>query len=145
MRRTPVAFDDCIGPDGTVRLRSYLAHAGTSWLDAGCRGPQGCGRTVPIGIREAVRMMGSAEATAGGLERHLRCAACGGRGVRVRVAVGPRPAEVRRREGPLPVVQARSGGGSWCPEEEKSGTNEWRRRSSFATTREAAPGDSGAA
>ena len=62
-----------IGPDGTVRLRCYLASADSVWLSAGCQGRQGCGHSAPIGIRAALRIMGSSEATVRQLERRLRC------------------------------------------------------------------------
>jgi hypothetical protein len=110
MKRGAVAFDDCIGPDGTVRLRCYLPLANTTWLRASCAGMRGCQRIVPIGIREAIRRMGSADATIGDLARRLRCRACGGWEVRVQVATDPRPAEVRERDGVLPGVRAKLGG-----------------------------------
>ena len=111
MRHTPVAFDDCIGPDGRVRLRSYLPSAASTWLIAGCCGLRGCRRTVPIAIREAIQIMGSAEATVGELEGRLRCAACGGREVRVQITTDPRPAEARRPEKPSLEGRARLDGG----------------------------------
>ena len=46
---------DDIGPDGTVRLRCYLPSATSLWFAAGC---QGCGHSVPIGIRAEIRFMG---------------------------------------------------------------------------------------
>ena len=112
MKRNPMAFDDCIGADGRVRLRCYLPLADTAWLSAGCRGPHGCRRTVAVGIAEAIRLVGGPEATVGEVERRLRCGACGGREMRLQVAVGPRPPEVRRHEGPLPEACAGLGGRS---------------------------------
>ena len=98
-----------LGLDGTGRLRCYVPLADTTWLSTGCGGPRGCQRIVPIGIAEAVRLMGSAEATVGALERRLRCKACGGRDIRIVVAVDPQPAEARKREGLLPEVRAKLG------------------------------------
>ena len=50
---------DAIGPDGTVRLRCYLPMANSVWFYAGCQGRQGCGHVAPIGVRAALRIMGS--------------------------------------------------------------------------------------
>jgi hypothetical protein len=61
-----ISADD-IGPDGTVRLRCYLPMANSVWFSAGCQGRQGCGHIVPIGVRAALRIMGSGEATVGEL------------------------------------------------------------------------------
>jgi hypothetical protein len=61
---------DAIGPDGTVRLRFYLAHANVHRFAAGCTA---CGHQAPIGARPAIGLMGSGEATVGQLERRLRC------------------------------------------------------------------------
>jgi hypothetical protein len=33
------------------------------WFFAGCQGPTGCGHVAPIGIRAALRIMGSGKAT----------------------------------------------------------------------------------
>ena len=60
---------DAIGPDGTVRLRCYLPMANSLWFFAGCQGRQGCGHSAPIGVRAALRIMGSGEATVGELNR----------------------------------------------------------------------------
>ena len=110
-KRDAAPADNDIGPDGRVSLRACLPHADTTWLCASCCGLRGCRRIVPIGIPEATRLMGSAEATVGELERRLRCAACGGREVRVQIATDPRPAEVRKRDGLLPQARARLGAG----------------------------------
>jgi hypothetical protein len=61
--RRPTALNDpdAIGPDGTVRLRFYLAHANAHWFAAGCTE---CGRQAPIGVRPAIELMGSGDATA---------------------------------------------------------------------------------
>jgi CubicO group peptidase (beta-lactamase class C family) len=59
------ADPDDIGPDGSVRLRCYLATANSLWFAAGCQGQQGCGHSAPIGIRAAIALMGP-EATVGG-------------------------------------------------------------------------------
>jgi hypothetical protein len=94
---------DAIGPDGTVRLRCYLRHANIHWFAAGCTD---CGRRAAIGVRPAIEIMGSGEATVGQLARRLRRAGCGGRRVPIHVAAAPRPAEVRCRDGPLPETRA---------------------------------------
>ena len=54
---------DAIGPDGTVRLRCYLPSADSVWFLASCDGLVSCGHVAPIGIRAAVRLMGSGLAT----------------------------------------------------------------------------------
>jgi hypothetical protein len=71
-----VTVEDAIGPDGTVRLRCYLPPADGLWFTAGC---PACGHAAPIGMRTAIEVMGTAEATAGQLGRRLRCSACAGR------------------------------------------------------------------
>jgi hypothetical protein len=53
---------DAIGPDGTVRLRCYLRHENIHWFAAGCTD---CGHQAAIGVRPAIEIMGSGEATAG--------------------------------------------------------------------------------
>ena len=53
------ADPDDIGPDGRVRLRGYLPTANSLWFSAGCQGRQGCGHSAPIGVRAALRIMGS--------------------------------------------------------------------------------------
>jgi hypothetical protein len=103
-RRLAVSADpDAIGPDGVVRLRAYLPHETVFWFAATCTG---CGREAPIGVRPAIALMGSGDATVGQLERRLRGTGCGGRRVLIRVAADPRPAEVMRRDGPLPQTRA---------------------------------------
>jgi hypothetical protein len=94
---------DALGPDGTVRLRRYLRHERMHWFSCGCTD---CGHIAPIGVRPAIDIMGSGEATVGQLERRLRCSACGGRRVLITIAADPRPAEVMRRDGPLPETRA---------------------------------------
>jgi len=54
---------DDIGPDGRVQLRCYLTMADLLWFAAGCQGRQSCGHAAPIGVRAAIRLMGSGEAT----------------------------------------------------------------------------------
>jgi hypothetical protein len=76
---------DAISPDGTVQLRSYLPSADTVWFSADCDGLAGCGHVAPIGIRAAIRLMGSEEATIRQLER---------------------PHAVRESEGPPPEMRA---------------------------------------
>src|SRR3954454_19186010 len=98
-----------IGEDGRVRLRAYLPLAKTHWLSAGCCGLRGCQRIVPIGVAEAIRLMGTGEATVGQLERRLRCSACGGREIKIHTAVDPRPPEVREREGRMRETRATLG------------------------------------
>lgn len=97
---------DAIGPDGTVRLRCYLALADSHWFSAGCGGREGCGHTAPISVPAAVRIMGSAEATVGQLARRLRCRQCGSRRVGIVVCSDPRPAWVRESEGPASETRA---------------------------------------
>jgi hypothetical protein len=94
---------DAIGPDGTVRLRCYVRHADMHWFAAGC---PDCGRQAPIGMRPAIAIMGSGEATVGQLARRLRCIGCCGRRVQIQIASDPRPAEIMRRDGPLPQTRA---------------------------------------
>jgi hypothetical protein len=106
VRRGDPTPGDGFGPDGTVRLRCYLPHADTTWLSLGCGGAHGCHRIAHLGIAEAIRLMGSGDATVGQLARRLRCAACGGRQVYVQIATDPRPPEVREREGPRPETRA---------------------------------------
>jgi hypothetical protein len=94
---------DAIGPDGTVCLRCYLPHEAIHWFSAGCTT---CGRVAPIGVRAAIQVMGTGEATVGQLARRLRCSTCGGRKVRITIAADSRSAETQRREGPLPETRA---------------------------------------
>jgi hypothetical protein len=94
---------DAIGLDGTVRLRAYLPHETMFWFAATCTG---CGREAAIGVRPAIKLMGSGEATVGQLERRLRCTGCGGRRVLLHVAANPRPPDIRGRDGPLPQTRA---------------------------------------
>ena len=101
---TATNLDD-IGPDGTVRLRCYLPLANSLWLFAGCQGRQGCGHVAPIGVRAALRIMGSGEATVGELGRRLRCSQCGNRQIGVTVQPDTRTAEVIERDGPAPETQ----------------------------------------
>ena len=75
------ADPDVIGPDGTVRLRGYLSMQDSVWFTACCDGPAGCGQFAPIGVRAALRFMGSGEATVRELEARLRRSQCGGRRV----------------------------------------------------------------
>jgi hypothetical protein len=83
---------DAIGPDGTVRLRCYARHPNSIWFAAGC---PDCGRPAPIGVRPAIAIMGSGEASVGQL----------GRRVQIHIAADTRPPEVRNREGPLPQTR----------------------------------------
>jgi hypothetical protein len=92
-----------IGPDGTVRLRCYLRHENVHWFAAGC---PDCGRQAPIGVRPAIALMGSGEATVGQLARRLRCTGCSGRRVQIHIAADPRPPDVIQRDGPLPQTRA---------------------------------------
>lgn len=96
---------DAIGPDGTVRLRCYLPLANSLWFSAGCQGQQGCGHSAPIGVRAALRIMGSGEATVGELERRLRCSQCGNRQIGVMVQPDTRTAEAIERDGPAAGTQ----------------------------------------
>ena len=97
---------DAIGPDGTVRLRCYLPSVYTVWFSAGCKGQAGCGHVAPIGIRAAIRLMGSGEATVRQLERRLRCSQCVGRRVSIVLQPDTRPPAVRKSEGPRPETRA---------------------------------------
>jgi hypothetical protein len=99
------AETDAIGPDGTVRLRCYLPMANSIWFFAGCQGRTGCGHVAPIGVRAALRIMGSGEATLGELEQRLRCSRCGSRKVGIVVQPDTRPAWVQERDGPAPETQ----------------------------------------
>jgi hypothetical protein len=99
------ADPDEIGPDGRVRLCCYLPSADSLWFAAGCQGAKGCGHSAPIGIRAAIRLIGP-EATAGELERRLRCSWCGNRQVGVTVRPDTRPVEIRESEGPRPATRA---------------------------------------
>jgi hypothetical protein len=90
-------------PDGTVRLRCYVRHADMDWFAAGC---PDCGWQAPIGVRAAIEIMGSGEATVGQLARRLRCGACGGRRVLIQIAADTRSADLRRRDGPPPETRA---------------------------------------
>jgi hypothetical protein len=92
-----------IGPDGTVRLRRYLLHENIWWLSVGC---SGCGHLAPVGVRAAIEIMGSGEATVGQLARRLRCGACGGWRVLIQIAADTRSADLRRRDGPPPETRA---------------------------------------
>jgi hypothetical protein len=98
-----VSDPDAIGPDGTVRLRCYLRHERMHWFAAGCTG---CGHHAPIGVRPAIDLMGSGEATVGQLARRLRCRRCGGRRVGITIASDCRPPEVIKRDGPPPETRA---------------------------------------
>ena len=100
---------DAIGPDGTVRLRCYLPLEHSLWFFAGCQGRKGCGHTAPIGIRAAVRFMGSSEATVCELGQRLRCSRCGNRQIGVTVQPDTRTAEAIERNGPAPETRARLG------------------------------------
>jgi hypothetical protein len=91
------------GPDGTLRLRCYLKNADSTWFAAGCTT---CGRSRPIGVRPAVEIMGTAEASVGELERLLRCTVCGGKRVQIVVAPDTRSPEDKRLQGPLPQTLA---------------------------------------
>jgi hypothetical protein len=99
-----ISADD-IGPDGTVRLRCYLPMANSVWFSAGCQGRQGCGHIVPIGVRAALRIMGSGEATVGELGQRLRCSRCSNRQIGITVQPDTRTAEVIKRDGPAPETQ----------------------------------------
>ena len=101
------AAPDAIGPDGTVRLRCYLPMANSLWFFAGCQGRTGCGHVAPIGVRAALRIMGSGEATVGELGQRLRCSRCGNRQIGVTVQPDTRTAEVIERNGPAPETRAR--------------------------------------
>jgi hypothetical protein len=85
---------DAIGPDGSVRLRCYLASADSVWFSAGCGGLAGCGHSAPMGIRAAIRLMGP-EATVRQLARRLRCSRCGNRQVGIMLQPDTRPPAVR--------------------------------------------------
>jgi hypothetical protein len=92
-----------IGPDGTVRLRRYLPHERMHWFSCGCTD---CGHRAAIGVRPAIAIMGSGEATAGQLARRLRCRRCGGRRAQITIAADCRPPEVIKRGGPPPETRA---------------------------------------
>ena len=97
---------DASGPDGTVRLRTYLPLADSLWFFAGCQGRKGCGHTAPIGIRAAIQFMGSSGATVGELEQRLRCSRCGNRQIGIAVQPDTRTAEAIERHGPAPETRA---------------------------------------
>jgi hypothetical protein len=93
-----------IGPDGTVRLHAYLRHENVHWFSAGC---PDCGHRAPIGVRPAIAIMGSGEATVGQLARRLRCSQCGGQAMgQITIASDHRPPEVMHRDGPPPETRA---------------------------------------
>ena len=100
------AGPDDIGPDGTVRLRCYLPVANSLWFFAGCQGRTGCGHVAPIGVRAALRIMGSGEATVGKPGQRLRCSRCGNRQVGVTVQPDTRTAEAIEHDGPAPEMWA---------------------------------------
>jgi hypothetical protein len=104
----PAVTDDPdeIGPDGRVRLRCYLPSANSVWFSAGCDGLAGCGHSAPIGIRAAIRFMGTGEATVRQLAQRLRCSRCGNRQVGVTVHPDTRPHEMQERDGPRPETRA---------------------------------------
>jgi hypothetical protein len=97
---------DAIGADGRVRLRCYLPQADSLWFFAGCQGRKGCGHAMPIGVRAAIRFMGSGEATVGELAGRLRCSQCGNRQIGVTVQPDTRTAEAIERNGPAPETRA---------------------------------------
>ena len=97
---------EAIGPDGRVRLRCYLTMADSLWFGAGCQGRQSCGHSAPIGVRAAIQILGSGEATVGDLERRLRCRQCGNRQVSVMVQPDTRPYETQKRDGPRAETRA---------------------------------------
>jgi hypothetical protein len=74
--------------------------ADTVWFSAGC------GRSVAISVRAAIRLMGSGKATVGHLGRRLRCSRCGSRQVGIVLQPDTRPPEMREREGPRPETRA---------------------------------------
>jgi hypothetical protein len=59
-----------------------------------------------MGIRAAIRLIGSGEATVRQLSRHLRCSRCGNRQVGIVLQPDTRPAEIQANEGPRPETQA---------------------------------------
>jgi hypothetical protein len=95
-----------IGPAGSVRLRAYLLMVYSLWFSAGCEGEAGYGHSTPTGIRAAIRLMGSSEATLRQLERRLRCSRCGNRQVGVTVYPVTRPHKTQERDGPRPETLA---------------------------------------
>ena len=97
---------DAAGPDGTMRLRGYLPFVDSVWFRAHCSGPAGCFHAAPLGIRAAIRIMGTAEATVRELEARLRCSRCGGRRVAIGIAPDTRPPMLRERDGPAPETRA---------------------------------------
>ena len=99
------ADPDDIGPDGRVRLRAHLPSANSLWFFAGCQGPTGCGHVAPIGVRAALRIMGSGEATVGELGRRLQCSHYSNRQIGVTVQPDTRTAEAIERDGPAPETQ----------------------------------------
>jgi hypothetical protein len=90
---------DPLGPDGTVRLRSYQPLADRMYFSGSC---PACERGVTVGIEAAVDLMGSVEATIGQLGRRLVCRGCGGRIGAMQVMADSRTPETREREGRLP-------------------------------------------
>jgi hypothetical protein len=101
LKPEPEAAPDATGPDGTVRLRCYLLSADAVWLSAGC------GHVAPIGIRAAIQIMGSGEATLGELGQRLRCSQCGNRQVGVTIQPDTRTTEAIERDGPgCPIREA---------------------------------------
>jgi hypothetical protein len=102
----PVTTPNAIGPDGTVRLRCHLPFAGKVWLSVCCSGLTGCGHAVPIGIRAAIRLMGSGAATVRQLERRLRCSGCGNRQVSIVLQPDTRPPWMLERDRPWAETRA---------------------------------------
>lgn len=99
------ADPNAIGSDGTVRLRCFLPMEKSLWFFANCQGRQGCGHVAPIGVRAALRIMGSGEASVGELGRRLQCSRCGNRQIGVTVQPDTRTAEAIERDGPAPETQ----------------------------------------
>lgn len=97
---------DAIGPDGKVRLRCYLPLADSIWFSVFCSGRQSCGHAGSIGVRAAIQIVGSAEATVGQLARRLRCNQCGNGQVGIMLQPDTRPPEMLESEGPLPETRA---------------------------------------
>ena len=100
------ADPDGISLAGTVRLRCHLPLADSVWFSVLCQGLVGCGHVAPIGIRAAIRLMESDEATVRQLERRLRCSRCGNQQVGVMVQPDTRPHETQKRDGPRPETRA---------------------------------------
>ena len=88
MDPNPMFTDDCVGPGGRLRLRCCLPRADTISPSTYCCGPDGCRRTALLDVQEAIRLMGTAEATK---SAPLRGGAAAATGLRSGLHGGRRP------------------------------------------------------